>query len=1093
MSKSTYKNWHSTQFLSALNTSLHPLLVTTILALLAIPIQAEIIFEDASSEAGLPVVGAETWGAAWGDINGDHYPDIFLTNHRTPAALFRNNADRSFSDISATVDLSLTPGWTGLPTNRDMHGAVWGDVDNDGDDDLYITVSSTDDFLLINDGGLLTDKSGLLDINLFTHRGSRMSLFFDYTGDGLLDMMAAALSNPALNPQKADGRFGYSPDVVTILDCADDVSFAHFADVNPAPGLELLCAPRNGSYPENIYSMVDGVVTDVIADFPQVGRVNDVVTADFDGDLRPDLFELIASSRPSGVVQVSSNQIESQLITTQDNVKSVYFKSTGMLSLTTDLRAGDPDIGDPQYIDIGAVGYSPFGLNFTLDPNDSANWGIKTDAVGLNIGYDSSTAVWQIRQNGDKYNYSYVTVSSDQPITDIEYEGATIADTPTAPLLLMNQPSGFTDETEARGLATPILCVTAVAGDFDNDMDSDIYVGCTGGPENIANILYENDGDGNFVAIPNAGGAAGATGASIGNNAGTTESAIVADYDVDGALDIFVTNGNNMRPVSFGGPPQLFRNLGNSNNWLEIDLAGTDSNRDGVGAKLLISAGGVSQYREQNGKYHRWSQSHKRIHVGLADNSVADITVEWPNGSVDTYQDITANALYRITQGGPIELVPIVPMDAGDTDGDLVSNSREVSEGTDPFFALDYSDADSDGVPDAVEEIDGTDPMNFDDALDSDGGGMPDYVETVLWPNAWRPAFDAQNPSDDAAMDHDKDRVADVIEIKIGTKRWEKDSDMGGVEDGDELSNKTDPLDGNDDNSPFQDSDGDLLLDSYEIFIGTDPLDDDTDNDWLRDGVETEIFNTNPLDDDTDSDGLNDFWEVAFTNTNPNNPDGDGDGLSDGEEVDLGSDPNNPDTDSGGAYDGLEVSIGADPFNPADDQDSVTDTDGDGLNDFVEAQLGTNPVLVDTDGGGVNDGDEVETGNDPLDASDDGIDVDADGDGLSYEREIEYRSDPNNPDTDGDRLLDGEEVDVYGTDPRKSNTDRDRINDYVEIMFKGTDPLNPDTDADGLTDGEEASSSGLGTDPLNPDTDAGGINDGDEIDNGTDPLNPADD
>ncbi|MCP4831889.1 MAG: OmpA family protein, partial [Gammaproteobacteria bacterium] len=67
------------------------------------------------------------------------------------------------------------------------------------------------------------------------------------------------------------------------------------------------------------------------------------------------------------------------------------------------------------------------------------------------------------------------------------------------------------------------------------------------------------------------------------------------------------------------------------------------------------------------------------------------------------------------------------------------------------------------------------------------------------------------------------------------------------------------------------------------------------------------------------------------------------------------------------------------------------------------------------------------------------------------------------------------------------------INDFIELVFKGTDPLNPDTDSDGLTDGEEASYSGIGTDPLNPDTDGGGTNDGAEVNNGTDPFNPADD
>ncbi len=68
-------------------------------------------------------------------------------------------------------------------------------------------------------------------------------------------------------------------------------------------------------------------------------------------------------------------------------------------------------------------------------------------------------------------------------------------------------------------------------------------------------------------------------GAAIGDNAGTSESVVLADFDIDGFLDVFVTNGNNMRPAGIlAGPKQLFRNRGNSNNWLELDLQGVASN-----------------------------------------------------------------------------------------------------------------------------------------------------------------------------------------------------------------------------------------------------------------------------------------------------------------------------------------------------------------------------------------------------------------------------------------------------------------------------------------------------------------------------------
>ena len=64
---------------------------------------------------------------------------------------------------------------------------------------------------------------------------------------------------------------------------------------------------------------------------------------------------------------------------------------------------------------------------------------------------------------------------------------------------------------------------------------------------------------------------------------GRGDAASVADYDGDGFLDLLVTNGTSKSPFELDGPTFLFRNLGNANHWIEIDLEGGISNRDGVG------------------------------------------------------------------------------------------------------------------------------------------------------------------------------------------------------------------------------------------------------------------------------------------------------------------------------------------------------------------------------------------------------------------------------------------------------------------------------------------------------------------------------
>ena len=146
------------------------------------------------------------------------------------------------------------------------------------------------------------------------------------------------------------------------------------------------------------------------------------------------------------------------------------------------------------------------------------------------------------------------------------------------------------------------------------------------------------------------------------------------------------------------------------------------------------------------------------------------------------------------------------------------------------------------------------------------------------------------------------------------------------------------------------------------------------------------------------------------------------------------------------------------------------DSDGDGLNNQREAELGTDPANPDMDGDALWDGDEVlQQGTDPKKP-------DTDGDELSDGDEVLNRgTDPRNPDSDGDRLNDGEEVRL-GTDPKKADTDGDALADADEVQ-RGTSPINPDSDGDGLNDGDEVR---LGANPINPDMDNDRLVDGRE-------------
>ena len=194
------------------------------------------------------------------------------------------------------------------------------------------------------------------------------------------------------------------------------------------------------------------------------------------------------------------------------------------------------------------------------------------------------------------------------------------------------------------------------------------------------------------------------------------------------------------------------------------------------------------------------------------------------------------------------------------------------------------------------------------------------------------------------------------------------------------------------------------------------------------------------------------------------NKDSDGDGLTDKQEEELGTDPNKADTDGDGILDGDEVNGNpkTDPKNP--------DTDGDGINDKDDSDPLNPKTPTDEDG----------PGEDPEQPDEDS-NKDSDGDGLTDKQEEELGTDPNKADTDGDGFSDGEEV-KEKTDPKDSN-------DHPGAQTPSPEPEQPnkDSDGDGLTDKQEQE---LGTDPNKADTDGDGFSDGEEVKEKTDPTDP---
>jgi len=82
-----------------------------------------------------------------------------------------------------------------------------------------------------------------------------------------------------------------------------------------------------------------------------------------------------------------------------------------------------------------------------------------------------------------------------------------------------------------------------------------------------------------------------------------------------------------------------------------IDLEGVRSNRDGIGAVVRVTAGGVTQTRLQDGGVHNRSQNHSRLHFGLGANTrIEKIEVKWPSEVVQTLGPLTANHIVQIRE-----------------------------------------------------------------------------------------------------------------------------------------------------------------------------------------------------------------------------------------------------------------------------------------------------------------------------------------------------------------------------------------------------------------------------------------------------------
>ncbi len=514
-------------------------------------------------------------------------------------------------DSPAFVDVTESAGIDFLHERRRTDavdvgaGAIVFDYDRDGDHDIYATSNDTPNALYRNNGdGSFTDVARAARIDDRGGGTVNGGCGADYDNDGYPDLFVSHFGPSRLYANRADGAFanvtskslGKVRDLERTMGCAwGDYDGDGFLDLAVVSHTRLSA---------DLY--IFGHSVDEVRHRPEFLALHDAAILyrnNGDGSFSDESRLLGDASSPSETGRLG-------------NMFGAGFQP-GWLDYDND---GDLDLYFVN--DLGEQlqpnvlwrndGASPDGSWIFTDVSDSSGAGVEMFGMGLAVGdYDL---------NG--YLDMFATNIGDGALLTNEIERGGFS------LSTVSAGAERNDDGKRVGWGTFFF-------DYDNDGDEDLYIvsgflnaANVDNPQSQPNALLRNNRDGTFTNVSENSGA---------DDPGVGRGGVYLDYDGDGCLDIFLTN---LRQKA-----RLLRNVCEwGNGWLQIDLEGTRGNRDGVGARITVEAGGSTQIREIAAGSSQMGQNMRTAHFGLGDVARVDsVTVRWSSGATQVVRDVPIN------------------------------------------------------------------------------------------------------------------------------------------------------------------------------------------------------------------------------------------------------------------------------------------------------------------------------------------------------------------------------------------------------------------------------------------------------------------